>query len=170
MRLLRSFEFFVVIFLLLVAAAYWIRYAPMLPETVPTHFGFGGQADSWSSTQAFAWIYWSVMAGLVVLFVGVAFLILKVPEPYLNLPRKELWMTPERAEETRFDIAKQMLGFCAITQIFYLFVFHLGVRAALDGSARLGSEFNWALGGYLGYTALWAGHLLWKYSRAPRSD
>ena len=46
MRILRSFEFYVVVFLLLVAAAYWIRYAPLLPESVPTHFGIGGQAGS----------------------------------------------------------------------------------------------------------------------------
>jgi len=170
MRLVRSFEFIVLIFLLTVAAAYWIRYAPLLPEHVPTHFGLGGQADGWSSIGRFAAVYWSVIGGLVVMFCGISIMILRIPKHLINLPRREYWLDPERQEDTRHDIARRLLGFCAVTLVFYLLVFHFSVRTALDGSARLSGAFNWVLGAYLAYTAIWTGVLLWRYSHAPREE
>jgi len=168
LRLLRSFEFLMLVVLLLVAVAYWIHYSPLLPDRVPTHFGFGGEADAWSSVERFAVVYWAVMGGMLLMFCGIAVLLLKVPTPLFSLPRREYWLSEERAEETRQDLARRLLGFCSITMVFYLLIFHFSVRAALDGTARLGAEFNWVLGAYLAYTAVWTGLLLWQYSRAPR--
>jgi uncharacterized membrane protein len=168
MRLLRSFEFILVVFLLIVAGVYWIHYAPQLPDRVPTHFRAGGEADAWSSPERFGVMFWAVLGGQVLLFCGIALMLLKIRSHLISLPHREYWLNPERARRTREDLARRLMGFCAVTMIFYLLVFHFSVRAALDGTAHLGKGFNWVLGGFLGYTALWTGILLWRYSRVPR--
>ncbi|HKI83742.1 MAG TPA: hypothetical protein VKA63_05330, partial [Candidatus Krumholzibacteria bacterium] len=66
-------------------------------------------------------------------------------------------------------LGETLLSFCTVTLIFFLLVFHLQVRAAIEESERLPGDFNWILAGYLVFVAIWTGGILWRYSRAPGS-
>ncbi len=167
MHVLRSFNFLIVVLLVVIAAAYWIHYTPELPERIPTHFNEHAQADTWASPADFARLFWEVILGLSGLFTLIALILQIVPAWLIHLPRRDYWLDPVRSRQTREEIAQSLLGFCAVTLVFFLVIFHLSVRSAIDGSERLGGEFNWVLGAYLGFVGLWIGRLLWNYSRPP---
>lgn len=170
MRIVRSFNFLLVLVLVVIAAAYWIHYAPELPERIPTHFDEFAQADAWSSPHDFARVFWEIILGFSGLFVAISLFLQIAPAGFIHLPNRDWWLAEERQKKTREEIADSLLGFCAVTLIFFLAVFHLSVRSAIDGSERLGGEFNWVLGAYLAFVALWTGRLIWRYSRPPHPE
>jgi len=167
MRMLRSFEFLTLMLLLVVAGAYWWHYAPHLPERIPTHFNGRGVADGWTGREGFVWFYWGIIGGVVTVFLLLSALILKAPASLINLPRHDFWLAPEREEETRLELVRRLLTLADATVIFYLVLTHLSVRSALDESGAMGPEFNWILGIYLAYVAVWTGLLLRHFSRTP---
>lgn len=170
MRILKSSSFQLTLLLLVLATAYWIHYAPNLPTKIPTHFDGHGNADAWSSSRAFARLYWEVMLGLFLVFTALAFALQIIPRGLINLPRRDYWLSDEREKPTRLKLAETLLTFCSVTLIFFLLNFHQLVRAAIDQSNRLTGEFNWILGAYLSFVAIWTGGILWRYSRAPQSQ
>ena len=168
MRVLKSSSFYLTLLLLVVAAVYWIRYAPSLPPKIPTHFDAHGGANAWSTPQQFGRLYWEVMLGLFVVLTGSAFALQVIPRNLINLPRRDYWLSGELEAHTRLKLAENLLTFCSVTMIFFLVNFHQVVRAAIGESNRLTGEFNWILGAYLCFVAIWTGSILWHYSRAPR--
>ena len=170
MRILRSFDFLLVAVLLVIAVVYWAHYSPELPGKIPVHFNEHAEADAWSSPQDLADTYWEVILGVSGIFVLIALLLQIVPKAYIHLPHRDYWLDDRRQRRTREELAKSLLGFGAITLILFLVIFHLTVRSALDGSERLSGEFNWFVGGYLVFVALWTGWLLWRYSRVVEQD
>ena len=167
MRVLRSFNFFLVVVLLVIAAAYWIRYSPELPARIPVHFNGQAEADAWSSPQGFAHLYWEVILGISGIFILASLLLQIVPPFLVHIPRRDYWFDDRRQRRTREDLAQSLLGFCAITLALFLVIFHLTVRSAIEGSGHLSGQFNWVTGAYLVFVALWTGRLLWHYSRVP---
>ena len=169
MRILKSSSFHFTLLLLVLAAVYWVHYAPSLPSKIPTHFDAHGSANEWSSPGRFARLYWEVMLGLFVVFTGSAFALQVLPRNLINLPHRDFWLSGELEAHTRLKLAENLLTFCSVTMIFFLLNFHQLVRAAIDESNRLTGEFNWFLGVYLCFVAIWTGSILWRYSRIPRS-
>jgi uncharacterized membrane protein len=170
MRILKSSSFQLTLLLLVLATVYWIHYAPSLPTKIPTHFDGHGNADAWSSPRAFARLYWEVILGLFLVFTSLAFALQVIPRGLINLPRRDYWLSGELGGQTRLKLAENLLTFCAVTLIFFLLNFHQLVRAAIDQSNRLTGEFNWILGAYLSFVAVWTGSILWRYSRVPQSQ
>jgi uncharacterized membrane protein len=167
MRILGSFAFIFVILLVIIAVAYWFHYAPQLPDKIPTHFDHHGRANAWASPAAFARLYWGVILGLFGISSALALALQSLPSRFINLPRRDYWFSPSRQARTRYEFAERLLGLCAVTLVFFLLLFHLSVRSALDGSGVLGDDFNWILGGYLGFVAIWTGWVLYHYSHPP---
>lgn len=170
MRVLKSSSFHFTLMIMILAVVYWFHYAPSMPDKIPTHFNGQGSADAWSSPRVFARIYWEVILGLFLLFTGLAVALQLVPSRLINLPRRDYWLGKKRGQATRLKLGETLLSFCSVTLIFFLLVFHLQVRAAIEESGRLTGEFNWILGGYLAFVGVWTGSLLWRYSRAPGGE
>jgi uncharacterized membrane protein len=170
MRLLKSTSFFFTLMLVILAAVYWFHYAPNLPNKIPTHFDGHGSADSWSSPTDFALLFWEVILGLFFFFAGLAVALQYIPGRLINLPRRNYWLGEKRGRKTRLELGETLLSFCSVTLIFFLLVFHMQVRAAIQESERLTGEFNWVLGGYLAFVGIWTGSILWRYSRAPGAE
>lgn len=170
MRLLKSSSFYFTLMIVTLAVVYWFHYAPNLPNKIPTHFDGQGSADSWSSPTDFARLYWEVILGLFFFFAGLAVALQYIPRRLINLPRRNYWLDERRGHKTRLELGENLLSFCSVTLIFFLVIFHLLVRTAIQGSGRLTGEFNWILGGYLAFVGIWTGRILWRYSRPPGAE
>ena len=93
--------------------------ASELPERVATHFGFEGRADGWmrrGAYQVFA-IAFPLVLGLFL--TGVSALIRFSPAKYVNLPRKDFWLVPERRALTTAIIRSRMAWLACLMTLFF---------------------------------------------------
>ena len=84
------------IFFLLYAAAL-VLVIPNLPDRIATHFDFSGNANGYQEKST----YLTVMVTIGAVVNGVFFILYhvmgRIPEKFINLPRKEFWFAaPER--------------------------------------------------------------------------
>ena len=92
----------------------------------------------------------------------------KTPFTTMNIPNRDYWLSGEREAETRSYLARTLLWFGGWTIAFVVGVMHLTIRANLDETYRLGSEFWYIFVGYLAYTAWWSIRMVLRFSRVPR--
>ncbi len=150
-----------------VAAAHIGWYYGALPERVASHFGPTGAADGWMSRLGFAVSYVGVVAGMAALFGGTGWWLRHIPTSMINLPHRELWLAPQRREETLRGLQRQMSAIGLATVGFLGVVFHLCLKANLDGTFRLGQGIVVALGLYLVLFVVWIIRFLIRYGRPP---
>jgi hypothetical protein len=156
--------------LLLLTASDIAYHYPRLPEQVPTHFGLTGQPDAWSSRQAFLLGAILVPTVLVLFFSGLAFAMLKVPLRFLNVPRREYWLAPEREDYTRRMIG-ELIIWLGLTMLATLSALnHSIMRASLTSSPNLGSWPWWILAGNLAMTLILIGASTWRFRRVARAN
>jgi uncharacterized membrane protein len=166
----RSREANIFYVVLVAVAAHIAVYAPQLPERVPSHFRADGTADSFSGAGAFLWLYAGTVLVLALTFVGCAFLMLKGPPRFFNLPRRDYWLAPVRARATREAMARSLLWFGAVTIAFIAMTMHLSMLAALDGTDQLGTAFWWLFGAFMLYSFVWAIRLIVRFSNVPKGE
>jgi uncharacterized membrane protein len=140
-----------VVLVLLVGFAAWhiAHYAPLLPETVASHFGDGGYANDYTSKASFLRFYAVLYAVLVVTFGGLALVIPKIPPSFVNLPHKEHYLTPEHRAASMGYIGSFLLWFGNATLAFFIATMHLTFEANLIPEPRLGATFFVLLGVYM---------------------
>lgn len=150
--------------LLALAVVQILFYYPALPDDMASHFDGSGTADGWMSKQAFV-IFDLCMLALTAL----TFLVLpkiRWPDRWINMPRKDYWLAPERRETTFRYIERQMLLIGCATMVLLLAVFQFSIEANLDGSETIPSTVTWWLvGGFVGLTMLWTARLVWHFYR-----
>jgi len=151
-----------------VAAVHVGWYYGALPERVASHFGPGGAADGWMSRPAFAASYVGLVIGMGLLFGGVGWWLRRLPTSMINLPHREVWLAPGRREETLAALGGQMAEIGLATIGFLIVVFHLCLRANVDGTFRLGRGIFVALGVFLAVLVVWIVLLVNRYARPPR--
>ena len=76
---------------------------------------------------------------LVPLFPLAALLVKRVPARWLNLPRRDHWLAPSRAETTRREIAGCLLAFGATMQLFLFYLQWRMVQFNLSDAETMGS-------------------------------
>lgn len=162
---------------LLVFAYQVLRYYPELPERVASHFDGAGNPNGWSSKSSFCTSFAVLQGFLCVFFLGLTVGIRRVPTALINLPRKSYWLAPERRESTFDFLGRQLLSFALVTQLFFVAIFHLVIRANLPGAEQgveaaqaMGEPFWILLVGYLGFTSLWTLWFLLRFLRKPAAD
>ena len=156
-------------FLLLVAGLLqWVRYYPLLPEKMASHFSFDGMPNGWQPKDGF----FLVMLLVVGLTGVIAFfsprIIAARPDNQLNLPHKSYWLAPARREATFRFIAAQMAWFgCAVLLILLLGT-SLAIRANLSPDGRFdNATMLKVMAGFLFLTILWTVHFLRHFYRLP---
>lgn len=148
----RSSILLVLVGLLVGAAFYAVAVYPSLPDPMAAHFDASGEADGFQSKEGFFVVYGVMVAILVGMFVGLAFLIPWMPTSLINLPNKDAHLAPERREETLAEISAFILWLGVATVGFLVWVLHLTFQANLrDGAPSLGSGF---LVGLIAYVLL----------------
>ncbi|HKI11036.1 MAG TPA: DUF1648 domain-containing protein [Candidatus Acidoferrum sp.] len=159
----------IVYFLMVVAGLFqWVRFYPLLPERMASHFSYDGTPNAWQPKDAF-FLLMLVVVGLT--FFG-AFLtprfIAARPDKRINLPHKDYWLAPTRREETfRFIAAQMAWSGCAMLFVL-LFATFLAIRANLSSDGRFdnGTMIK-VLAVFIFLMVLWIVHFLRRFYRLP---
>ncbi len=140
---------------------------PELPDRVASHFDAAGRPDGWSDREDYARFTWLMNGLMIVLFAGLAAAFSHLPASLVNIPHREYWFAPARADATRAELAAWLLAYGAWLLLFLLFVEDRVVRfnQGLDPSTG-GIWIGLAV--FLAGTALWTGLLLRRFARPPR--
>ena len=139
-------------------------YYPQLPDRLPSHFGFTGQPDAWSTKSSFIMVLCSIMAVTVIVFLGLAFVMPLIPTSLINLPNKDYWLSQERRQRTFDILSSSMLWFGAATLLYLLDMARQSFQVALGKERALPHPMG-SLGLYLVFTAAWVLWLLAKFRR-----
>jgi uncharacterized membrane protein len=110
---------------ILAAVAQAVHYLPRMPETMATHFSLAGAANGWSGRTGFVVWFGVVEALFVFLAFGLPALLRRMPPGVVNIPHRELWLSPPHRERTLAELTVWMrwlgaatLGFLVITAQF----------------------------------------------------
>lgn len=93
--------------------------AEHLPQRVATHFGFSGQADGWMAREAYFAFFCVFLMAVAALLASISLFVRSLPARYVNIPRKDYWLAPERrALTSRILLARMGWLLCLITLFF----------------------------------------------------
>lgn len=123
--------------LLLASAADLAWHLPRMPERLATHFGLDGQADGWTSRSSFALTQVGILVLLPAVFVGLSFLIPRLPTALINVPNRDFWLAPERRAYTMETISRFLLVLGLLLMVFLAGLMHLIMRANLEPTPKL---------------------------------
>ncbi len=150
---------------LLNGAAAWLLL-PLLPEPAAVHFGADGLADGWLPRRVHA----ELLTGLnVIVFLAlqIPHRLLRLPARWVNLPRKEYWLSPDQLPQAQALLRAYMETFGVAIFLFLLAVNLLLVQANRVCPPRL--DLRWflpAVGGFLLFTAGWTVAVCRAFRRA----
>lgn len=148
--------------LLLVATADLVWLYPQLPERLATKFGAGGGVTGWSTRAGWLTVQMVSLGLTAGLMVGLRFGLRWIPARFINLPHREFWLAPGRAEASLAALGDYVLTTGLGLLAFLVGLQHLAMRANLGPEPRLGGAF-WVL--LAGLLAVLGGGLVWLYWR-----
>ena len=131
----KSWHLAILIFCVILAIASWIiavYFWSKLPQTIPTHFSYSGQADSWS--QKSVWYVFLIPLLQTVMVISFGFLYLK-PQ-YTNMP-STLFLTTY--EKTKRSIAYKLIRNMLVVTLAFVGVFFTYLTFALNYATLHGS-------------------------------
>ena len=139
-----------------------VRYG-LMADQIPTHFGFSGTPDAWSS-KSFGSVFMLLLIGTIVwmaMFLINYFLIIKPEDPrkYINLPqgRKDA-MSLEEVEALRRITVQGMAIINLTVVLMFVFIQYGMVNSALGLQNGLG----WGVNVLVGILLIETAWLTWK--------
>ncbi len=146
------------------------HYAPLLPDPVASHFNSAGQPNDWMSRNGFIAFNLVMLVGMAALFLGLPPLLSKIPNEWINMPRKDYWLAPERRAETLDTMARWMEWLGVATLALLLGITQLTIEANLSGGPQL-DDTVWVLTTiYMVFMAVWIiGFLVWAFKKPPEA-
>jgi len=152
--------------LVVLGAVQFFYYMPRLPEIVASHFGKAGSVNAWQTKTMF----FSMEVAIIVLATAVSFgiprMIAAMPVSVINLPYKEVWLSPERRDDTMAYTRVWTAWFGCALLTFLLFVMELVFRANLQRPPQLNmTAFMPALVGFLVFDSIAILRLVLHFSK-----
>lgn len=137
-----------------------------LPGLVASHFGFGGTADGFMDKVHYV-RFMAAMAAGVPLVVGASMNLVRwMPVSMINLPNRDYWLAPERAEATRAALGRQGTVFSACMTAFMCWAHWLVVLANRSTPPRLSNgPFVAGLLLFVLGTVGWSASFFYRFSR-----
>ena len=121
------------IFTLIVIALQMFIMFPEMPETIPTHFDFKGNADGWSSKDSFLIIMIVVILGINIWYPLIGFLGHKMPRSLVNIPNKDYWYaTPKRKEQMLAVFNVMMAMIFGIMNVIFIYLLYYTYQMAME--------------------------------------
>lgn len=133
----------------------------ILPDQVASRFGAGGVPNDWMSPATNFFIMFGLYTFILALFLGMPWLMWKLPAKLINLPDKDYWLRDENwlSFKVSFSRSCMQYGFAAL--MFFFCIGVLALDANLSDPLRLGMVPFWvAFWAFMGYTALWVALLM----------
>jgi hypothetical protein len=91
-----------------------------LPERVASHFNGKGEPDGWMNRGQHVLSTLAFGSGLIFFLVIVSIVPFILPDNLLSLPNRQYWLAPERRDETRRYIFRQLLWMASLTVCFLI--------------------------------------------------
>jgi hypothetical protein len=132
-----------------IAGAHIWHYYPMLPEKMATHFGVDGQPNGWMSKDQFAFFYIGFLIVVSGAFAVTGALATKLPDRMFRIPNKSYWFAPERAEETRKGLGRDLTFIGLFIGAFLIGIHHSLIDMALKDVQKLDTTLLLAWVGFL---------------------
>ncbi|SPE61458.1 conserved membrane hypothetical protein [Verrucomicrobia bacterium] len=146
----------------------WAWSGTQLPDRVATHFNLQGEPNGWMSrpaNQVFMLIFGLVFPLFVV---GLSFAAQFLPASLINVPNREYWLAPERANQTSGYFVRHSLWFACLAVGFVTGIEYSIVQANQQSSPRLSTPILLVVVGYfLAGTFVWVA-VLFQHFRRPR--
>lgn len=146
----------VLVFALVALAA--VRVARLwaeLPPVVATHYGPGGEPNSWLPKTSFAIIFGAIFVIVLALFAVMPLWLRRLPAHLVKLPHPEYWRTKERLPVAMARLTVWMDWFAVALAALFVVAFELVLRANLRHGPLHEVAMTWALVGFLAFTILW---------------
>jgi uncharacterized membrane protein len=141
-------------------------FYPQLPDTVASHFNAAGQADGWSSKEAFVRFYALFIGAFAALFVGISWLMARLPVDLINMPNREYWFAEERRAATLSTIQQQMEWLGVATLLLLIAILQGSIVASLTPGAGMSAAAMWLpLAGYLVFMVVWTATFIGRFYR-----
>lgn len=134
-----------------------------LPQRVPTHFSLAGQPDAYGSRNGLIILNTALLIFDALLFLGLPWLMERLPDDLINLPRKEHWLAPERRRATLAALGTYLLWMGTATQVLMMDLLAQTVRVGTGAQSALGHG-PLSLGLYLVFTGLWVAALFRRFA------
>ena len=125
--------------LLALIAVQMIYFYPKLPAVIASHFGGQGVPNGWMSRDFSLVFHLILLSGMLAVFFGIPKILRRIPVALINLPHKEYWLAPGRAEESLRDFETRFNLFGLAVIAFQTAVLQLVYQANLTPSPRLPS-------------------------------
>lgn len=148
---LRHAIMFLLVVVLVVHTSY---YYPLLPTSMASHFNGAGEPDEWMEKRVFLVFEGILVCVLLSEFLGLPWLIERMPDRLINLPNKAYWLSPERRSRA-FEIFRtyfQWFGIALLTLL--ICVSHLVFRANITRT-ELDKSIWLFLAGYFVFVVIW---------------
>ena len=148
-----------------------MRAYPQLPDRMASHFDFYGRPDGWQPKEAF-FLVMAVVVGMTALMgFLIPLVIAAAPTEFINVPRKDYWLAPERREETFRFLRTHLEWFACGVLFVLLYAASQAIKANLPEHAPFGAQgLLYVLAGFLLLTLAGTVRLLRHFYRVPRQD
>jgi len=157
---------FVLALLYLFFLGYLTFSSGQLPDPVATHFDGSGQPNGWMSR--FSHLLFMLVFGFAFPFLVVAalYVVRFLPSTFINIPRRDYWLAPERRADTFAWLFRHSLWFACIGVSFITGIHYLIVRANAQPPAQLPTPLLLTLAGaFLAALATWAIAMIQHFRR-----
>ena len=115
----------------------WSAY-DSLPEKMPSHFNFQGQADGYSTKSQFYTLWIFTLALLNTILPSVKLILKVVPSSMINIPNREYWLgVPGRKQEVIANMTNLMVALAVCINIMFFLIFESIRSFALTGTASI---------------------------------
>ena len=141
---------------------------PSLPARVATHFDLGGHPNGWSSREQLLSMTAFLTFGFGGLIVG-ARLIKSASLDSLNLPNRDYWLVPERADATLDVLVAWSRWFLVFVFAFIAAIEMGGVHANLLAPILFSMDILLLVVGFLICVLAMIGWLVWRF-RLPTAQ
>ena len=153
------------------AAVYFSLYYPQLPDELASHFNGRGIPDGWQSKPMFFIFFFGAVVGAAVVAFGIPGILKSVPAGTLNIPNKEYWLSPERAESSLEFMSSSFAWFACAVLVAALFTFNYAVRSNLHPDDRPDPMYMWyVVLGFGAFVTLWGVRFATHFGRTPQEN
>ncbi|HEX5737882.1 MAG TPA: hypothetical protein VFY22_05180 [Hydrogenophaga sp.] len=152
------------------AAVFVLLTSRDLPPIVASHFDGTGAANGFMSSEFYTWFMLAFVVGLPLLLTYLPAFVFNRSSARFNLPNEAYWLAPERRQETVSFLCRHMARFGMLLALLFCYSHWLVVQANVQVPPRLSTP--WFMGGLIVFVLsiiLWAGVLLGRFLRVPRS-
>ncbi|HAG08478.1 MAG TPA: hypothetical protein DCK87_02780 [Desulfotomaculum sp.] len=117
-----------------------LLYWPCLPEKVATHFSANGFPNGWEPKESNFIFTSAILVFIAIVFLLTPFLLKKCPKEWINFPKKDYWLAPERKESSILIISNWMYFIGLATNILLIIIFHLVYIANTTNPVKLNNN------------------------------